>query len=53
MQEKIYKGWIKHVNELRLHILTAWNELRISALLIRHFVRVNAKGGHFEHKLSQ
>ena len=27
MQKKVYKKWIKDVDELRSHILTAWDEL--------------------------
>jgi len=26
-QEKVYRKWIKDVDELRSHILTAWDEL--------------------------
>jgi len=37
MQEKVYKKRIKDVDELRLHILTAWDKLdqRASELVIR------------------
>jgi len=26
MQEKVYKNWIKDIDELRAHILTAWDK---------------------------
>jgi len=62
MQEKVYKKWIKDVNELRLRILTAWDELdqHVIVLLVRQSdsgtpvcTHGKVKGGHFEHKLSQ
>jgi len=27
MQEKVYKKWIEDIDELRAHILTAWNKM--------------------------
>jgi len=52
-----YKGRIKDVDELRLRILTAWDELdqrfidtTVSQWRMRLCVFVKAKGGH---KLSQ
>jgi len=27
MQEKVYKKWIKDIDELRAHILTAWDKM--------------------------
>jgi len=60
MQEKVYKGQIKDVDELRSLILTAWDELdqRVIDTAVRQWrtrlrARVKAKGGHFEQKLSQ
>ena len=60
MQKKVYKGRIKDVNELRLCIPTAWDELdqRVIDTAVRQWRTrlrdcVKAKGGHFEHKLSQ
>ena len=55
MQEKVYKKWIKHVDELRSRILTAWDELDQRASVRQWRTRlsacVKAKGGYFEHKL--
>jgi len=57
MYEKVYKGRIKDVDELRSHVLTAWNELdqRVIDTAVRQWcTRLRAcEGGHFEHKLSQ
>ena len=62
MQKKVYKKWIKDVDELRSHILTAWDELDQRVIVIdmsvrqwrtRLQARVKAKGGHVKHKLSQ
>ena len=60
MQEKVYKKQIKDIDELRAHILTAWDEMDQSIIdkavrqwrtHLRAFIK--AKGGHFEHTLSQ
>ena len=60
MQEKVYKKWIKDIDELRARILTAWAEMdqRIIDAAIRQWrtrlrACIKAKGGHFEHTLSQ
>ena len=60
MQEKVYKKRIKDIDELRAHILTAWDEMyqRIIDAAIRQWCTrlracIKAKGGHFEHTLSQ
>jgi len=60
MQEKLYKKWIKDVDELRLRILTAWDELdqRVIDTAVRQrrtrmHACVKAKGRHFKHTLSQ
>jgi len=60
MQEKVYKKRIKDINELRARILTAWDEMdqRIIDAVIRQWrtglrACIKAKGGHFEHTLSQ
>ena len=62
MQEKVYKKRIKDIDELRAHILTAWDEMdqRIIDAAIRQWrtrlrrpACIKAKGGHFEHTLSQ
>jgi len=60
MQEKVYKKRIKDIDELRACILTAWDEMdqRIIGAEIgqwRTCLRacIKAKGGHFEHTLSQ
>jgi len=60
MQEKVYKPWIKDVDELRLRILTAWDELdqRVIDTAVRQrctrlHACVKANDGYFEHKLSQ
>jgi len=54
------KARIKDVDELRSRILTAWDELdqRVIDTTVRQWrmrlhACVKAKGGHFEHKLSQ
>ena len=59
MQKKVYKGRIKDIDELRSRILTAWDELdqHVIDTAIRQWSTrlracVQAKGGHFEHKLS-
>jgi len=60
MQEKVYKRRIKDIDELRACILTAWDEMdrRIIDAAIRQWCTrlrecIKAKGGHFEHTLSQ
>jgi len=60
MQEKVYKRWIKDVNELCSScILTAWDKLdqRVIDTAIVQCTRlrahVKAKGGHSEHNPSQ
>ena len=60
MQEKVYKKPIKDIDELRARILTAWDEMDqriIDAAIIqwRTLLRtcIKAKGGHYEHTLSQ
>jgi len=60
MQEEVYKKQIKDIDELRAHILTAWDEMdqRIIDAAIRQWhthlhTCIKAKGGHFEHTLSQ
>jgi len=62
MQEKVYKKRIKDIDELRACILTAWDEMdqRIidAAIRVRQWrtclrTCIKAKGGHFEHMLSQ
>jgi len=58
MQEKVYKKRIKDIDELRA--LTAWDEMDqciIDAAIRQWRTRlracIKAKGGHFEHTLSQ
>jgi len=60
MQEKVYKKRIKDIDELRARILTAWDEVdqRIIDAATRQWrtrlrTCIKAKGGHFEHTLSQ
>ena len=62
LQEKVYKKRIKDIDELRACILTAWDEMdqRIidAAIRVRQWrtclqTCIKAKGGHFEHMLSQ
>ena len=60
MQEKVYKKRIKDIVELRARILTAWDEMDqciIDAAIRQWCTRlracIKAKGGHFEHTLSQ
>jgi len=60
MQEKVYKKRIKDIDKLRACILTAWDEMdrRIIDAAIRQWCTrlrecIKAKGGHFEHTLSQ
>jgi len=59
MQE-VYKKRIKDIDELRAHILTAWDKMdqRIIDAAIRQWrtrlrTCIKAKGGLFEHTLSQ
>jgi len=60
MQEKkVYKKRIKDIDELRARILAAWDEMdqRIIDAAIRQWrtrlrTCIKAKGGHFEHTLS-
>jgi len=59
IQEKVYKGRINNVDELRLRILTAWDELdqrvidtAVGQWRTRLHACVKAKCAHFEHKLS-
>ena len=54
MQEKVYKKQIKDIDELRAHILTAWDKMdqRIIDKAVRQWrTRLHAcikdKGGHF------
>jgi len=58
-QEKVYKKQIKYVDELRSHILTAWDELDqcIIDTAVRQWhtrlrARVKVKSGHFENLAS-
>jgi len=58
LQEKAYKVKVNNVDELRQRIQTVWDELdpRITDKTIKQWrIRlracVEAKGGHFEHKL--
>ena len=60
MQEKVYKKRIEDIDELCARILTAWDEMdrRIIDAAIRQWrtclrACIKAKGGHFEHTLSQ
>jgi len=60
MQEKVYKKRIKDIDELRARIPTAWDKMdqRIIDATIRQWrtrlsTCIKAKGGHFEHTLSQ
>jgi len=63
MQEKVYKKRINDIDELRARILAASDEmdLRIIDAAIRQWRTrlrtcmscIKAKGGHFEHTLSQ
>jgi len=60
MQKKVYKNRIKDIDELHARILTAWDEMdqRIIDAAIRQWrtrlrTCIKAKGGHFEHTLSQ
>jgi len=60
IQEKVYKKRIKDIYELRARILKAWDEMhqRIIDAAIRQWrtrlhICIKAKGGHFEHILSQ
>jgi len=57
LQQQVYKVKVNNVDELRQRIQTVWNELdqRIIDKVIKWRTRqracVEAKGGHFEHKL--
>jgi len=60
MQEKVYKKWIKDIDELREHILTAWDKMdqRIIDKAVRQWrtrlrACIKAKGGHIKHTLRQ
>jgi len=60
MQEKVYKKRIKDIGALRARILTALDKMDqriIDAAIIQWRTRlrtcIKAKGGHFEHTLSQ
>jgi len=60
MQAKVYKKRIKDIDELHAHILTALDEMdqHIIDAAIRQWCThlstcIKAKGGHFEHTLSQ
>jgi len=60
MQEKVYKKQIKGIDELRARILTAWDEMdqHIIDKAVRQWrtrlrACIEAKGGHFEHTLTQ
>jgi len=58
LQEQVYKVKVNDVDELRQRIQTVWDELdqRIIDKAIKQWrthlrACVEAKGGHFEHKL--
>ncbi len=58
MQEMVYTTKVRDVEGLRKRILQAWNDLdqRIIDSAVREWRKrlracVEAKGGHFEHKL--
>ena len=57
LQQQVYKVKVNNVDELRQRIQTVWDELdqRIIDKVIKWRTRlracVDAKGGHFEHKL--
>jgi len=58
LQEQVYKVKVNDVDELCQHIQTVWDELdqRIIDKAIKQWrthlrACVEAKGGHFEHKL--
>jgi len=60
MQEKVYKKWIKDIDELRARILTVWDKMdqRIIDKAVRQWhtglrACIKAKGGHFKHTLRQ
>jgi len=60
MPEKVYKKRIKDTDELRAHILTAWDKMdqRIIDKAVRQWhthlrACIKAKGGHFKHTLRQ
>ena len=55
MQEKVYKKWIKDIDELRARILTAWNKMdqhiidkAVRQWRTRLHASIKAKGGHFK-----
>jgi len=52
-QEQVYKVKVNNVDELCQHIQTVWDELDKAIKQWRSRLRacVEAKGGHFEHKL--
>jgi len=60
MQEKVYKKWIKDIDELRARIRTAWDKMdqRIIDIAVRQWYTrlracIKAKGGHFKNTLHQ
>jgi len=60
MQEKVYKKWIKDIDELRARILTVWDKMdqRIIGKAVRQWrtrlrACIKAKGKHFQHILRQ
>jgi len=60
MQEKVYNKWIKDIDELCAHILTALDKMdqRIIDKAVRQWrtrlrACIKAKGRHFKHTLRQ
>ena len=59
MQEKVYKKWIKDIDQLSACILTVWDKMdqRIIDIVRQWRTRLRActkaKGGHFKHTLRQ
>jgi len=60
MQEKVYKKWIKDIDELRARILTAWDQMdqhiidkAVGQWCTRLHACIKAKGGHYKHTLRQ
>jgi len=62
MQEKVYKKWIKDIDELRARILTVWDKMDqciIDKAVRQHLAHtslracIKAKGRHFKHTLRQ
>jgi len=60
MQEKVYKKWIKVIDELRARILTVWDKMdqgiidkAVRQWRTRLRACIKAKGGHFKHTLRQ